>query len=122
MEKMEIRSLLNKFFEARDQIHYWHLQTVNYAEHKTLQKFYEKWTDLYDQFTESFQGLGQKASGIINIQLMSYTQGCSTEYLKKCLDFINGDARSISKDSDLNAILDDMGILIRQTLFLISLK
>ena len=119
---MEIRTLLNKLFEARDQIHYWHLHTLSYAEHKALQQFYEGWIDLVDQFTEAYQGAGAKVSGIINIQLMSYTPGCSIEYLKKCLSFINGDAREISKDSDLNAILDEMGILIRQTLFLLTLK
>ena len=117
-----IKELLNKFLDARDQIHYWHLQTTNYAEHKTLQQFYEQWIDLYDKFTEAYQGIGMKVSGIINIQLMSYTPGCSIEYLKKCLAYINGDAREISKDSDLNAILDEMGILIRQTLFLLTLK
>jgi hypothetical protein len=121
-QMITIRDFLNRCFEVRDQIHYWHLQTVSYSEHKTLQQFYEKWLDLTDQFIESYQGIGIKASGIINIQLMQYSQGCSSEYLKKHLAYINGDAREISKDSDLNALIDEMGLLLRQTLYLLTLK
>ena len=63
-----------------------------------------------------------KVTGIINIQLMTYSQGAPSEYLKKCLTYINGNARDISKDSDINAILDEMGILLRQTIYLLTLK
>ena len=118
---MTIRDLLNRLLETRDQIHYWHLQTSSYSEHKALQSFYEQWIDLADQYIESYQGVGEKANGIINIQLMPYTPNCASEYLKKCLIYVNVDARTIS-DTNLSAILDEMGILIRQTLFLLTLK
>ena len=122
---MTITQLLNKCFEVRDQIHYWHLQTKSYAEHMALGKFYDEWLSLTDQFIETFQGRYAYVTGDLEIKLTSYTQqGQSQTYLKSILVFLQGDARKVTYaiDTDLNNILDEMQGLTSQTIFLLNLK
>jgi Family of unknown function (DUF5856) len=122
---MDINILFAKFFEVRDQIHYWHLQTKSYSEHKALNQFYDDWLELADQFIETFQGRYNPIAGQVNIKLASYgKQGDVQGYLKLVLLFLQGDARKVTYqiDTDLNNILDEMQGLTSQTIFLLNLK
>ena len=51
---MEALKVLQKLFEVRDQIHFSHLNTQSFSEHKALNEFYETWLDLADSFIETF--------------------------------------------------------------------
>lgn len=129
---MTINNIIAKFFEVRDQIHYWHLQTKSYSEHKALNKFYEEWIDLADRFIETFQGRYEQVSGEINISLKTYmlaknldSQPTATQYyLKQVLIFLQGDARKVlyAIDTDLNNILDEMQGLVSRTIYMLNLK
>jgi hypothetical protein len=122
---MNINEFLNKGFEIRDQIHYWHLQTKIYSEHKILNKFYKKWIKLLDSFIETYQGRYVNLKGNSNIELEPYYENSSIDYLNKILLFLQSDARKLlyqGQDSDLNAILDEMQGLVSHTLYFLKME
>ena len=123
---MDINTLFAKFFEVRDQIHYWHLVTKSYEEHKILNEFYEDWLEKADQFIETYQGRYPYVLGNIQIKLSAYGEPTdSQKYLKGLLLFLQTDARKIlysGMDTDLSAIFDEMQILTSHTIYLLNLK
>lgn len=119
MTKEELQS---SFFQVRDCVHYLHLQTTSFAEHKALGKYYESWIDLADTFLESFYG---KYGRITQPPVISVGSNMgSVEYLKGVQQMLTFDARKIllPTDTELNNILDEMLALTDQTLYLLSLK
>lgn len=124
--KPNSKVILQKAFEVRDQIHYWHLQTNSFAEHKALNEFYDKWLDLLDSFIETYQGKYGRVQGELNIKLLPYIEGCSTGYLEQLTKLlsIGSEFRSIlfSTDTDMNNILDEMLGLVNKTKYLLTLK
>jgi hypothetical protein len=121
-EKKDVNAL-QVFFESRDQVHYWHLQTTSYAEHVALNTYYDEFLALADDFIEVLQGVtGERASGSVSIQLVDYTEGCSVKHLTELKDNIATIYESVSAYSDLTNILDEMYALINKTIYLLSLK
>lgn len=119
-ESINVTQLL---FAARDQTHYWHLQTPLYAEHVALNNFYAAFLSLSDQFIECLQGLtGERTKGELTIKLVDYTDGCSSTYLIELKKQLTVVYESVTSYSDLTSILDDVLTLINQTLYLLSLK
>lgn len=115
--------VLNKFFEARDVIHLAHLNTTSFAEHKALGKFYEGWTELMDDFIETYQGRYTRVVGEVKIGFT--TEVDVLDYLKFLRGFMGVDAPTIiapALDTDLANILADMLGLINHTLYLLTLK
>lgn len=41
---------------SRNQAHAFHLETSSYAQHKALEKYYEKIVDLLDDYAEAYMG------------------------------------------------------------------
>ncbi len=114
--------ILHRLFETRDQIHYWHLQTTSYAEHKALNQFYDELLDLADSFIETYQGEYGRIKGKIGINIIDYSTPENTvNYLQSFQEFLEQGARKIN-DTDLNNQLDEMLSLTKQTLYLLTLK
>lgn len=115
-------TILHRLFETRDQIHYWHLQTTSYAEHKALNSFYDELLELTDSFLETYQGEYGRVKGKISINLLDYiTPEGTIEFLKSFQSYLEQGARKI-EDTDLNNQLDEMLSLTKQTLYLLTLK
>ena len=112
--------IVERFFAARDCIHLIHLNTISYAEHKALGKFYDSWIDLSDTFIETYQGKYGRITGTINIP--AATDMDSVKYLKDLYLFVINDVKVDANDCDLKNILADMQQLINQTLYLLTLK
>lgn len=122
---INLTEILQKMFEARDQIHFWHLQTRVYAEHKALNEFYDEWLDLADQFIETSQGRYDWVKGTISINLNPFNSNeISIDYLKGLLKWIQTEPRKLlqPEDTDLNNILDEMQALISHTIYLLNLN
>lgn len=120
---MKANEVLNKFFEARDVVHYAHFNTTSLAEHKALGEFYEGWLGLVDSFVETYQGRYQRIVGKLTITAES--GGDSVAYLNSLRAFICTEAMSIivpALDIDLANILADMLGLVNHTLYLLTLK
>ena len=119
---MTALNVLQRFFEARDQVHYLHLETFSFSEHKALNTFYEEWLDLLDSFTETYQGKYGRISGAISIKIDSNVD--ARKYLIDLQIFLNEYAEPIvsEADSDLCNILADMKGLVNHTLYMLTLK
>lgn len=114
---------LQKLFEARDIIHFLHLNTKSYSEHKALNEFYETWLDLSDKFIETYQGKYGRIDGIFMIQ--ASTEINVNDYLNGLMMFLNKDIITIideQLDSDLDNIIADMKGLVNHTIYLLTLK
>ena len=120
---MKAIEVLSKMFEARDSIHFAHLNTTSYAEHKALGEFYDKWLDLVDGFVETYQGRYARINGSITINAVS---GLDAEkYIGTLRKFLLEDAMSIfnpAMDIDLANIVADMISLVNHTLYKLTLK
>lgn len=56
--------IASKLFNARTQVHIYHLQTKSYSQHKALNEFYDEILDLTDAYIETIQGkLGMILTG-----------------------------------------------------------
>lgn len=113
---------LQKLFEVRDQIHFSHLNTTSYSEHKALNNFYETWLDLADKFIETYQGKHGRIQGLCEIQFA--TDVNVKEYLLHVMVFLNQDIVTLCDefDSDLDNIIADMKQLVNQTMYMLTLK
>jgi hypothetical protein len=114
--------VLQKLFEVRDQIHFSHLNTHSYSEHKALNEMYETWLDLSDKFIETYQGKHGRIQGLCEVQFA--TDVNVREYLILVMVFLNQDIKTVldDMDSDLDNIVADMKQLVNHTLYLLTLK
>lgn len=115
--------VLQKLFEARDQIHLIHLNTTSYEEHKALDTFYSDWLGLVDDFIETYQGKYGRIDGVCSITI-STAQNCHP-YFTNLMIFLNGEIQTIidpKVDSDLENIIADMKQLVNHTLYLLTLS
>jgi len=110
----------NKFigmlFQSRDAMHIAHLQTTSYAEHKALNGYYDGILDLTDKFTEVFFGRNKRVEIVIpeskNLDAVSH--------LKEMQQLVDGER--VNYSSELQNIMDEMLVLINQTLYLLTLS
>ena len=102
---------------SRTQAHYFHLRSVTYAQHKALQKYYEKIVDLLDAYAEVYP---KKIKAIkINTRFIQ-DPAKAPAYFRSLLARMK--KMKLPKDPYLKNIQDDIETLIRQTLYLLRLK
>jgi len=54
--KGEFVEMISLLLHSQTQVHTFHLQTTSHAEHKALEKYYEKIDGMVDTFVEAYQG------------------------------------------------------------------
>ena len=101
--------------DSRTQAHMFHLTTKSYAEHKALQTYYEGIVPLLDAWAEAYMGKYGR------IQFGKKTTKNPKEYFKYLLGRIRA-MRSLSKDSYLRNIYDEIVTLVESTLYMLSLS
>lgn len=104
-------------FLARDVAHSTHLNTRNYAKHKTLQKFYTNLIDLADTFAEMYQG---KYGLIGPVMLMSADKSNNVlEFLERQATEIEGIRyKVVDKDcTPLQNVIDEIVGLYYTTIY-----
>jgi len=106
----------------RDQIHYYHLQTEKYAEHKALNDFYDTILDIADKFIESYQGIFGRASGDVSITLKSYTEDSAVNDIKMFSTNIKTLQSQVTAHTDLVNLLDELLNACNKTIYLLTLK
>jgi hypothetical protein len=117
MNNEEFCDMVSRILHSRSQVHVFHLQTESYAEHKSLNDYYDSIGDLYDGLVESYQG----KYGIItkvksfeieqyesNQQIISYFMTLSNEIESR---------RTSVEDSYLQNQIDTVLELIFSTLY-----
>lgn len=106
---------------SREQAHVFHLMTNSYAQHKALQKYYEKIVPLLDDWAEAYMGkYGRLRRVSINRRFMRDPEK-ARDYFKKLLARIKA-LKLPRSDTYLTNIQDEITGLIRQTIYMLSLK
>jgi Family of unknown function (DUF5856) len=106
---------------SREQAHIFHLKTNSYAQHKALQKYYEKIVPLLDDWAEAYMGkYGRLRRVSINKRFIQ-NPARAKDYFKSLLARVK--AINLPKgDTYLKNIQDEIVGLIRKTLYMLSLK
>ena len=112
--------LVAVLMHSRDQAHLFHLMTKSYAEHKALQKYYEKITELLDDYAEAYMGkYGRFRAFSVNSRLNKDPRKAQLFFRKL---FTRVRSIRTPPDSELRNILDEIKALIRRTQYMLTLR
>jgi hypothetical protein len=111
--------LFGQLFQSRDMMHITHLQTLNYAEHKALNAYYDGILDLTDNLIETYFGTVGKR---INFKIPASEYMNPTQHLAQLKDYLMKQRGVLgSENTHIQNILDEIIALITQTLYLLTL-
>jgi len=115
---MNAEELIGILFQSRDIAHLTHLRTSSFAEHKALNKYYDKILDLIDDLTETYFGvINDKPE--IEIPPSSSTE--PTPYLNELRTIVlNNRGAFDMNNSYLQNIIDEILALISRTLYMLT--
>ena len=113
--------IFGQLFQSRDMMHITHLQTVNYAEHKALNSYYDGILDLTDNLIETYFGtIGGKR---INFKIPASEYMNPTQHLTQLKDYLMKHRGVLgSENTHIQNILDEIIGLITQTIYLLTLS
>ena len=115
-----MEKFVSELFWLRDCAHVTHLSTTSFAEHKTLNKFYDSLLDLTDTFSETWQG---KYGRLTISSVLAVQTKQSTELCNELWQLANSAEKELLKeDTDLLNIVADMKGLSNRTKYLLTLK
>jgi hypothetical protein len=112
--------VIGQLFQSRDTIHIAHLQTVNYAEHKALNKYYNSLLDLTDDLLETYFGtIGKR----INIKIPASEYVNPQQHLKQLMEYVKKHRGVFGmENTHIQNIVDEILALIAKTLYLLTLS
>jgi hypothetical protein len=112
--------VIGQLFQSRDTIHIAHLQTVNYAEHKALNKYYDSLLDLTDDLLETYFGtIGKR----INIKIPASEYVNPQQHLKQLMEYVKKHRGVFGmENTHIQNIVDEILALIAKTLYLLTLS
>jgi hypothetical protein len=112
--------VLGQMFQSRDMMHIAHFQTTSYAQHNTLQKYYEGILGLADEITEVYFGcLGKR----LNFKIPASDYMNPETHLKQFKDYIKKHRNVFGLDrTDVQNLIDELIALINKTLYLLTLS
>ena len=111
-----IGELVGTLFLSREIAHRAHLKTTSFAEHKTLNDFYNEVVEVADSITEAYQG----RNGIIDIPFMpNEYNGSIADTLQSLLDCIEGMRYNAvpQDDTAIQNLIDEAVALFLSTLY-----
>lgn len=111
---------IGQLFQSRDMMHLTHLQTVNFAEHKALNSYYDGILDLTDSLIETYFGTVGKR---INIKIPASEYMNARTHLTYMKDYIFKHRGVLGmENTHIQNIIDEIIGLITQTLYLLTLS
>jgi hypothetical protein len=103
-----------RLFAIRQNAHVLHLASKSYAEHKALNSFYEKLTDLLDSLIEIYQG----QYGLVTVEQSTSKEKEALSFLEKAAEeFTSAHELFEKKDTHLHNTLDEITALTYQTIY-----
>lgn len=111
--------VIGQLFQSRDMMHITHLQTLNYAEHKALNEYYDTLLDLTDSLLETYFGtIGKR----LNFKIPQSEYMNSTQHLTQLKEYV-AKHRGVfgMENTHLQNIIDEIMALITKTLYLLTL-
>ncbi len=123
MSSVAVGKFVSTLLASREQAHVYHLLTRSYSTHKALQAYYEGIVDLVDKYAETYMGKTgrriQFPSSIINRRLNTRPVNAKAYFMAL---FKRIHAMRLPKNSYLQNIRDEIEELIRETLYMLSLR
>lgn len=117
---MAANRFLGMLMNSREQAHAFHLTTNSFAQHKALQAYYEGIVPLLDDWAEAYMGKYGRLKRIsINKRFMSDPKK-ARQYFRSLLTRLR--LLKLPKDSYLKSIQDEITVLIRQTMYQLTLR
>jgi Family of unknown function (DUF5856) len=117
---MEANKFVGMLMNSRNQAHTFHLTTYSYAQHKALQKYYEKIVDLLDDYAEAYMGKYGRIRQIKLNRKFIKDPKKARPYFASLLRRIR--ALRLPRDTYLKNIQDEITGLIRKTMYMLTLK
>lgn len=117
---MSASRFVGALMNSREQAHAFHLMTNSFAQHKALQVYYEGIVPLLDDWAEAYMGkYGRLPRITINKRFLRDPKKARA-YFKTLLARIK--LMKLPKDTYLLNIQDEIGALIRQTMYQLTLR
>jgi hypothetical protein len=114
-----IEEMASALMASQTQAHIFHLQTKSYAEHKSLQKFYEGVDGLMDSLIESYQGQFGIIENYKSLPISKYEgKEQIVSYFEDLMSLIEKNREGLP--SHLQNIVDTIVELITSTLYKIK--
>lgn len=116
-----VSNFIVTLMNSRNQTHMYHLMTTSYAEHKALEKYYEGIVPLLDSYAEAYMGTANArvTPRALNVRFKKDPKGMK-QYFKDLQARIK--KLKLPKESNLKSIQDDIEVLIKSTLYKLTLK
>jgi len=105
---------------SREQAHAFHLMTNSYAQHKALQSYYEGIVPLLDDWAEAYMGKYGRLKRITTNKRFLRDPKKARAYFKTLLARVR--RMKLPKDTYLRSVQDEITTLIRQTMYMLTLK
>ena len=105
---------------SREQAHAFHLMTNSYAQHKALQSYYEGIVPLLDDWAEAYMGKYGRLKRITTNKRFLRDPKKARAYFKTLLARVR--RMKLPNDSYLRSVQDEITTLIRQTMYMLTLK
>lgn len=118
---MAANRYVGMLMNSREQAHAFHLMTNSFAQHKALQTYYEGIVPLLDSWAEAYMGKYGRLRRIAMNKRYMRDPKKARDYFKKLLVRIRA-VRLPKGDTYLKSIQDEITVLIRQTIYMLSLK
>jgi DNA-binding ferritin-like protein len=122
---LTLETIAGKLSYFYEQIHLLHWQTTSYAEHKALNKLYDKVGDLQDEIIEKIMGYSGKRVKAYRIDaLKDYATGMPNQVVKELVAFAKnleefGEANNMP---DIENVAQSLSGEAAQTLYLLTLS
>lgn len=113
-----MNTLVTTLFQSRIYSHYHHLLTKSYAEHKTLEEYYDGIVDLVDDLVEIHCKMERKISMPKSIDIPSFNP---VEYFTGLSGYVKEQIPTM-EDEALKNKLTEILELINKTLYRLSLR
>lgn len=95
--------------------HILHLQSRSYSQHKALGELYEELPELVDSLIEAYQGEYGIVTGYPVQSIKVATE--PLDFVNELDDFIEKNRASVSDDSELQNMIDEIAALVDQTTY-----
>jgi hypothetical protein len=120
ISSMKPEVVLGQMFQSRDMMHIAHFQTTSYAQHNTLQKYYEGVLGLTDEIAEVYFGcIGKR----LNFKIPASDYMNPETHLKQFKDYMKKHRIVFGMDrTDVQNLIDELIALINKTLYLLTLS
>lgn len=105
---------------SREQAHVFHLTTRSFAAHKALQAYYEGIVPLLDTYAETYMGKARKRIVVPVIPLNRRTRLAPKQYFIRLASKLS--LLKLPRTPTLENIRQEIDALVRQTVYMLSLK